>query len=183
MWPWMVAVAGAVAGFFAVSKKHSGNQDAGPPASGDPTPLHRDTVRRVLLQRGAVEEAIATRRPLRVAEVLALITQESAGRTDALGRAGEVGLMQVKPDAALADYNAEHGTAFDAEDLTVSGVNIEVGTWYLHQQYERAGNFHDALRAYNAGWFGSQRSPEVSKEYADSVQIKTAQWTAILDAS
>src|ERR1700677_1551019 len=76
----------------------------------------------------------------------ALIHQESGGNPRARGKAGELGLMQLKPQTA-----AQFGVT-DPATLLNPAVNREVGKKYLQSlvvHYQ--GNIPMALAAYNAG--------------------------------
>ena len=72
----------------------------------------------------------------------AVIQQESGWNRAAVGTSGEKGLMQIMPgtgrDLGLTDF-------FNPE------ANIRAGAKYLSQQYQRFGNWREALQAYNAG--------------------------------
>ncbi len=75
--------------------------------------------------------------------VLAVISVESAGRTDAVSSAGATGLMQLMPDTA---------TRFGVDDSTDAAQNIKGGVAYLEWLLDHFEN--DALLAlsgYNAG--------------------------------
>jgi hypothetical protein len=75
--------------------------------------------------------------------VLAVISVESAGRTDAVSSAGAQGLMQLMPDTA---------TRFGVTDSTNPGQNIKGGVAYLGWLLNHFGNDPVlALAGYNAG--------------------------------
>jgi len=87
--------------------------------------------------------------------VMGVIQAESAWRAGAVGRAGEVGLMQIMP-GAIADW--ERVTGRDAgtrRDQFAPELNIEIGTWYLaralNRWEDRAQPEVWALLQYNAG--------------------------------
>lgn len=87
--------------------------------------------------------------------IVAQIKKESGGgsridNTAALGRDGEIGLLQIKP-VVLTDYNRTKGTNHNVEKLWNFDFNIEVGTWYLAKLKERFGSWRSALIAYNIG--------------------------------
>lgn len=71
----------------------------------------------------------------------AQIQQESGWDPSIVGKAGEVGLTQIKPSTA----------GLDAATLTDPLINLNAGAKYLAQQYTSFGNWSDALAAYNAG--------------------------------
>jgi hypothetical protein len=78
--------------------------------------------------------------------IWSVIRAESAGRTDAVSRAGAIGLMQVMP-ATYAQLRVQFGLGaypFSVRD------NIFAGTAYLRAMYDRYGN-PGMFGAYNAG--------------------------------
>lgn len=88
--------------------------------------------------------------------IKAVIYQESRFDRKARGRAGEIGLMQLMPGAAVVDWARHHqvdvpvnGLLFDPE------LNIEIGTWYLARALKRWERYRCrielALCQYNAG--------------------------------
>jgi RHS repeat-associated protein len=89
---------------------------------------------------------------------------ESGYNANAVGGAGEIGLLQIKPDTA-------EGLGFDSRQLKNPEINIRVSTLYLGQLNERFGNARDALVAYNAGprRFREGRASLHSFEYADQI--------------
>ena len=82
--------------------------------------------------------------------VYAVIKAESNFRTDAVSRAGAVGLMQIKPATAQFICGRYHA-AFRPEALTDGAYNITVGCMYLSYLLERFTVPETALAAYNAG--------------------------------
>jgi len=75
--------------------------------------------------------------------VLAVISVESAGRTDAVSSAGATGLMQLMPDTA---------TRFGVDDSTNAAQNIKGGVAYLEWLLDHFENDPLlALAGYNAG--------------------------------
>lgn len=97
----------------------------------------------------------AHRYGLEPALVKAVIWQESRFRANALGRAGEIGLMQVREDAAYEWAEAEKVDPFNHRDIYDPGKNIAAGTFYLSKllkRYKKADNpVPYALADYNAG--------------------------------
>ena len=88
--------------------------------------------------------------------VRAVIYQESRFRPDTVGDRGEVGLMQVLPSGAVADWARlhrrkapSHAALMDVE------LNLEIGVWYLARALERWSAYRErvplALIQYNAG--------------------------------
>lgn len=91
--------------------------------------------------------------------IYAMIMTESRNDQNALGSAGERGLMQIK-ESALIDFNRRFPNrktwlgfpvGFDFDDLFDPTINIMVGTGYLKIQNDVLGNLDDATQAYNAG--------------------------------
>lgn len=80
------------------------------------------------------------------AMIASIIHQESHGDYAALGRDGEIGLMQIIPDTA-------HMMGFrgDPQELYNPSINIFTGVKYLRFQLDRYGNLLDMIAAYNAG--------------------------------
>lgn len=76
--------------------------------------------------------------------VFAVVYVESRFRPDAVGHAGEVGLMQVKPSTASV-------YGFTKEDLYDPINNVCAGSRYLHRMLRKYGDMRLALVAYNAG--------------------------------
>lgn len=99
--------------------------------------------------------------------ILAVIRAESAGRIDAVSRAGAMGLMQLMP-ATWARQRARFALGedpFDPRD------NILAGTSYLREMYDRYG-VEGFLAAYNAGpgryedWRAGRRAlPSETRRY------------------
>ena len=88
--------------------------------------------------------------------VRAVIFQESRFKRDAIGKKGEVGLMQVHLKGAVADWAKAHGKKVPSHAaLCDVDLNLEIGTWYLARALKRWEKYHDqiplALVQYNAG--------------------------------
>ena len=94
--------------------------------------------------------------------VRAVIYQESRFRPDAIGDHGEVGLMQILPSGAVADWARlhrrkapSHAALMDVE------LNLEIGVWYLARALERWSAYREriplALIQYNAGETRAER--------------------------
>lgn len=178
---WITTAGLAIAAFFGLRKRDQ-DQDQDREIPTVPLPaMHPHIIRRVIRWRDTVEDAVSNRPPVRVVDVLAIIAQESAGLPEARGSFGEVGLMQVRPTTALADYNNATGSDLDGEQLALAAVNIEVGTWYYWQRLlESGGDRLEALRAYNAGSWGARQNPDAGREYANQVLFRAAQLEALL---
>ncbi len=106
--------------------------------------------------------------------IKAVIWQESRFQPDAVGRHGEVGLMQIMPNQAAVDWARVNRVKVPSRGMLFKPeLNIEIGTWYLsrgiwkYRQYKNA--FELALCRYNAGqsrsdkWAPTQKSGDVVK--------------------
>jgi soluble lytic murein transglycosylase-like protein len=95
----------------------------------------------------------------------AVIRIESNYRPKAKGRAGEIGLMQIKPSTARA-----MGHQGSASDLFNPEVNIKYGMKYLGQAYKLGGgDTCSAILKYNAG-HGAKRMNPTSSAYCQKVK-------------
>lgn len=88
--------------------------------------------------------------------VRAVIYEESRFHADAVGSAGEIGLMQIMPNLAVRDWARANRTAApEAAVLFSPRLNLEIGCWYLADGMRRFGGYreatHLALARYNAG--------------------------------
>jgi len=85
----------------------------------------------------------------------AVATVESGYRTGAVGRSGEIGLMQVRPEtAALLGHRGGLTNLFDPE------TNVRFGVMYLAQAWRLAdGDLCRALMKYRAGHGEERMSP------------------------
>lgn len=90
---------------------------------------------------------------------LGLIKVESDGSQNAVSSAGARGLTQLMP-ATAAELGVDPDDPFE---------NLYGGAQYLRQQYDRFGNWWDALRAYNAGPTGASSSPSAGAGYARKI--------------
>lgn len=100
-------------------------------------------------------EAAATRYGLPPRLIGAVIWQETRFQPHCLGKAGEVGLMQIMPRSAAEWARAEHLPALETKALLNPATNILAGTWYLARAMRRWNSQADpiphALAEYNAG--------------------------------
>jgi hypothetical protein len=97
--------------------------------------------------------------------VRAIIARESGGRSTAVGKRGDMGLMQITPIVAQR-YNVPLGQLMDPE------TNKRVGTQYLQDlMKEFNGNLPMVLAAYNAGpsRVKSGMIPESTRKYVRDV--------------
>jgi soluble lytic murein transglycosylase-like protein len=106
-------------------------------------------------QRLGVSEALAH----------AVIRVESNYRSNARGRAGEIGLMQIKPATARGI-----GFSGNAQALYDPETNIRYGMKYLAQAQQLAGgDLCGTILRYNAG-HGARRMNPISANYCRKVQ-------------
>jgi soluble lytic murein transglycosylase-like protein len=114
--------------------------------------------------------------------VLAIADKESQFNPSAIGKSGEIGLMQLMPSTAELvvkrlglEYTppqmGKNGAYVSLGSLAEPGFNIRVGTAYLRWQINRYGFNATALRAYN-------RNPDKATEnrpndrYAEDVSFR-----------
>lgn len=88
--------------------------------------------------------------------IKALIWRESKFDPQTIGKAGEIGLMQIMP-GAVADWSKATGNpAPSRKKLFIPKINIEIGTWYLAQAGKHWENYKSKeilqLSEYNAGY-------------------------------
>ncbi len=87
--------------------------------------------------------------------IRAVIWQESRFDPDARGRAGELGLMQIREAAAREWAATVHLKSFDHADCLDPATNVLAGAFYLKmvlRHYSRTDNpIPYALAEYNAG--------------------------------
>ncbi len=101
--------------------------------------------------------------------IASIIQSESFGYTYAIGRDGEMGLMQPDPDKHPKEFMADYNRIFDPE------VNIDLGT-SIFKSYlvEFHGNYKKAVEAYNSGGHSviRNRIPKSTKEYVRNVLLR-----------
>lgn len=88
--------------------------------------------------------------------IKALIYQESRFNPDSKGNAGEIGLMQILPRAAVADWaRVTKNKQPSNSQLFRPELNLEIGCWYLARAINRWREYDCclelALCQYNAG--------------------------------
>ena len=87
--------------------------------------------------------------------IKAVVWQESRFTADAVGKAGEIGLMQITEPAAQEWADAEGVFPMPKEHLYDPQTNLLAGTWYLRRSLRRHPQADDplpfALAEYNAG--------------------------------
>ena len=99
--------------------------------------------------------AAARRYGVEPALVKAVVWRESRFQPEVRGRAGEIGLMQVREAAAQEWADSEHLASFEHQQCVDPRTNTLVGTWYLKKLLARYQNTDNplpyALADYNAG--------------------------------
>ena len=112
--------------------------------------------------------------------IKAVIFEESRFDPAAVGSSGEIGLMQVLPSGAVADWAEEQRQAPPSTVMLFSPeLNIEIGSWYLGkalrrwQQYEHGTEL--ALCQYNAGGSRAEnwKPPTPDGEVLDRIDFKS----------
>ncbi len=105
--------------------------------------------------------------PLQLAH--AIVSVESNYRPNVTGRAGEVGLMQIKPATARGmGYSGSTKALYDPD------TNIRWGMKYLAGAISRSdGTTCGTILKYNAGHFAKRMNP-VSRNYCRKVQVELA---------
>ena len=132
-WRWLIVAFLLVAGFL-ITWRYRMWRD------------HRfDAAIRVAARRYSVEPAL----------VKAVVWRESWFNPIVRGRAGEIGLMQIRTAAAKEWAQAEKIKTFSSEQLFDPGTNLMAGAWYLQKLVRRYQATDDplpyALADYNAG--------------------------------
>ncbi len=102
-----------------------------------------------------VIRAAAARYGVDAALVKAVVWRESRFDPEVRGKAGEIGLMQIREPAAREWAEAERIAGFQHENIRDPGSNTLAGTWYLAKLLRRYPQADDpvpyALADYNAG--------------------------------
>ena len=116
---------------------------------------------------------------------LAVADWETRGQfnMDAIGPAGEVGIMQLNPGPD-GSYHAELEAATGLDPTTPEG-NIAGGCYRLGEYLARYEDTTKALMAYNMGAQGAREAWEagiMSTEYTDAVLAALAMWECAVNA-
>ena len=120
---------------------------------------------RDLYRRLAQQHANENRIPYAIVD--AVMGVESAYKPEAVGDAGEIGLMQVLPSTATM-----LGYTGDAKSLAAPATNIQYGTQYLAGAWRLAdGDICTAVMKYRAG-HGETRFSQKSVDYCLRVRTK-----------
>ena len=83
--------------------------------------------------------------------VASLIRQESEFNPGAISNKNAVGLMQLLPRTGKLVAKEERIRHFQANQLLMPSVNLQLGTRYFRSMVDKFGSFEYALAAYNAG--------------------------------
>ena len=147
--------------------------------------------------------AAALRYNVEPALVKAVVWRESRFHPNVRGRAEEIGLMQIREEAAREWADAEHISDFQHEHCYNPVTNILAGTWYLRKLLKRYSYTDNpvpyALADYNAGrgnvlkWlkgpaatngeiFASQIAFRGTRDYVQSVTNRYAHYRPIFAA-
>ena len=94
--------------------------------------------------------------------VRAVVRKESGFDHEAEGNAGEIGLMQILPAGAVADWaRVNNKRRPDGLELFNPELNLEIGCWYLGRAFKKWKKYRHcielALAEYNAGAKNSNR--------------------------
>jgi soluble lytic murein transglycosylase-like protein len=118
---------------------------------------------------GAIVQRYAASYGVPVALAHAVIRVESNYRPDTLGRAGEIGLMQIKPmTARMMGYTGSIKGLYDPD------TNIKYGMKYLAMAQELGGGTTcGTILKYNAGHAARRMNP-VSSAYCSKVKVHMA---------
>ena len=90
----------------------------------------------------------------------AVIWQESRFQQNIVGRHGEIGLMQIRPEfGAVSDWETSNKVKVSCRGMLFQPeLNIEIGAWYLGRALRRWSGYKYqyelALSEYNAGYNG-----------------------------
>ncbi len=122
--------------------------------------------------------AAAKKHNVEPALIKAVISQETRFQADARGKAGEVGLMQIIPDKAVADWALAHNVEIPCDGVLFKPqVNIDIGTWYLKQGLKRWRKYKYyrelALCQYNAGgsWAAKWAPAKLDEPFIEKISI------------
>lgn len=127
-------------------------------ASGGKSTSRRDNYAK-LIRKAAAKHGV----PVEIAS--AVVEVESNFNPKARGRAGEVGLMQIKPATARGiGYRGSTKGLYDPE------TNLEWGMKYLSGAHKRAnGDLCGTILRYNAGHYAKRMNP-ISSRYCSKVK-------------
>jgi hypothetical protein len=120
---------------------------------------------RALIRTLIEQETFQTNLPADIAEAVVFV--ESSYNMSTVGRVGEIGLMQVRPETA-----AMLGFKGSLSELAKPEVNIHYGVTYLSQAWRLAGgDLCRALMKYRAG-HGQEVMSSLSVTYCDRARLR-----------
>ena len=110
--------------------------------------------------------------------IAGIIRQETVFNPKARSRANAIGLMQLLPSTgiAVAKKNSLGGGRISATDLYNPILNIQLGTAYVRELFDRFGRFEYVAAAYNGGptrvsrWQKQLPSEEI-EEWVENIPI------------
>lgn len=124
--------------------------------------------------------AAAERHGLNPELVRAVVFRESRFDPEVRGKAGEIGLMQVLPSGAGAEWARQNGKPEPtARELKDPERNLDIGCWFLAQGMRRYAEFREAdelaLARYNAGQSRADKWRPAAKDgsVVDRITIKS----------
>lgn len=187
---------------MAVQETDSGMEPAG--AAVDPIlfaacvgedPAEAEKIEKALLEQGYYSEKVPLSYDLQdimrtaceqygcpYALALAVAEVESGFDLDAVGAAGEVGIMQLDPGPGNTYWTSlEKETS---QNPTTQAGNIVCGVYLLGDHLARYGDMEKAVMAYNMGDSGAERAWEngtTSTEHSEKVMEAMARWEAVVD--
>lgn len=113
-------------------------------------------------------KAEAIRQGVPVSLALSVARHESGFKCYVVGKAGERGVMQIKPRTARGI-----GYKGPASGLNNCAIGIRYGMLYLKQAYRKAGgNIYRAALLYNAGIHSKRKSSAYAKKISGAVGKK-----------
>jgi soluble lytic murein transglycosylase-like protein len=101
--------------------------------------------------------------------IMSIIVVESRGNENAIGLAGEVGLMQLMQDA-ITDFNQNFSSSFTLESAKNSYNNILIGTGYFSLLKKQLNDIDLATQAYNGGIGNVKKNKNTSLSYLKKVR-------------
>lgn len=163
------------------------------PAAGE-DPMEAEKIEAALLAQGYLSDAVPLSYDLQdimrtaceeygcpYSLALAVAEVESHFDMDAVGSAGEVGIMQLNPGPENIYWvNLEAETN---QDPTTPAGNIVCGVYLLGTHLVHYGDTEKAVMAYNMGNAGAERAWEngvTSTEHSEKVMEAMARWEAVV---
>lgn len=98
-----------------------------------------------------------------------IIFVESSWKSKAVSKKGAIGLMQILPTGALAEFNNYYHTNLREDDLFNPAINYRIGSWYIRRLIRKLDrDLFKSLTAYNMGWV-KMREGWIAKSYCESI--------------